>query len=236
MYRTGDLVRPRPGGALEFVGRADSQVKVRGFRVEPGEVEAALARHPAVAECAVVARRRADGTVGLEGHVVTRSDSLADAGELRSFLRRRLPEHMVPGAFAVHAELPRTTSDKIDRRALAELDAGAGDRGEVTAPRNETERRLADLWGELLGLDEVGVHEDFFEIGGHSLLATRLASRVRSDLGFELGLKDVFRHSTVAALAELIGGAAGEPDDDASGPRLRRLSRKGYRRRAGGDG
>ncbi|MEW5926516.1 MAG: amino acid adenylation domain-containing protein [Gemmatimonadota bacterium] len=216
LYRTGDRVRWLADGMLEFLGRMDHQVKVRGFRVEPGEVEAALERHPRVREAVVLARGQA-----LVGYF-TSGDGAPDAGELRSHLRALLPEHMVPSAFVALDALPLTPNGKLDRRALPAPDARAG--REYAAPRGGTERALAEAWAEVLGVERVGAHDDFFELGGHSLLATRLVSRVREKLGVELPLRALFERPTVAGLAELVDEmslqAAG---DDLSDEELRAL-------------
>ncbi|MES1245199.1 MAG: non-ribosomal peptide synthase/polyketide synthase, partial [Acidobacteriota bacterium] len=197
LYRTGDLARWRSDGALEFLGRLDQQVKVRGFRVEPGEVEAVLARHPAVREVSVVARAQR-----LIAYVV-----LGDGGaeDLRRHLQGSLPDYMVPSAFVVLPALPRTATGKLDRRALPEPveSAGSGD----VRPRTATEEILAGLWSEVLGLERVGTREDFFALGGHSLLATRVISRLRETFGVELPLRALFEHPTVESLAAAVDHA-----------------------------
>ena len=219
LYRTGDLVRRRPDGRLDFIGRRDHQVKLRGFRIELGEVETALCAHPAVREAAVVVRRGpAAGEGGGEPHLAaywTASES-ADAvrpRELRRHLERTLPHYMVPARWVRLAEMPRTLTGKVDRRALP---APADDRSGLSAahrePSTPTERALAALWEELLACDRVGADDDLFELGGHSLLAMRIAARVRDELGVGLPPEDLFERSTVAALAERIDElAAGGP-------------------------
>ncbi|WP_329168719.1 non-ribosomal peptide synthase/polyketide synthase [Streptomyces sp. NBC_01267] len=200
MYRTGDLVRRRPDGELEYVGRADQQVKVRGFRVEPGEVEAALAEHPAVAQAAVAAQDDR-----LVGYVVARSDLAARPAELAAHLRERLPDYLVPTVFMVLDVLPLTPNGKLDRAALPAPEAAPAGSGRV--PRTPQEQILAGLFAEVLGVPQVSVDDDFFRLGGHSLLATRLAARVRSVLGVELGLRALFQAPTVAGLAEALAKA-----------------------------
>ncbi|MFJ7910150.1 non-ribosomal peptide synthase/polyketide synthase [Kitasatospora sp. NPDC096204] len=209
MYRTGDLVRrrawgsPRPeagGGELEYVGRADDQVKVRGFRVELGEVEAALAGHPAVAQCAVLARDDR-----LVGYVAARPGAAVRPAELAAHLRDRLPDYLVPSAFVVLDALPVTPNGKLDRAALPAPESATTEAGR--APRTPQEQILCGLFAEVLGVPQVGVDEDFFDLGGHSLLATRLAARVRSVLGVELGLRALFQAPTVAGLAGVLAGA-----------------------------
>ncbi|MER8106009.1 amino acid adenylation domain-containing protein, partial [Kitasatospora sp. NPDC094016] len=200
MYRTGDVVRRRADGELEYVGRADEQVKVRGFRVEPGEVEAALSAHPAVARAAVVARDDR-----LVGYVAPRPGADARPAELAAYLRERLPEYLVPSVFVVLAALPLTPNGKLDRAALPVPEAGVV--GVGRAARTPQEQILCELFAEVLGVSGVGVDDDFFDLGGHSLLATRLAARVRSVLGVELGLRALFQAPTVAGLAEVLAGA-----------------------------
>ncbi|MEU9670904.1 amino acid adenylation domain-containing protein [Streptomyces bobili] len=200
MYRTGDVARRRTDGELEYVGRADDQVKVRGFRVELGEVEAALAEHPAVAQAAVLARDDR-----LIGYVAARPDVAVRSAELAAHLRDRLPDYLVPGAFVLLDVLPLTPNGKLDRAALPAPDPGPAEAGR--APRTPQEQILCELFAEVLGLARVGLDEDFFELGGHSLLATRLAARVRSVLGVELGLRTLFLAPTVAGLAESLAEA-----------------------------
>jgi amino acid adenylation domain-containing protein len=209
LYRTGDLARWREDGALDFLGRIDAQVKVRGFRIEPGEIEAALRAHPAVADAAVVARREASGAERLVGYVVPRGAAPTPA-ELREHLGRRLPEHMVPAAFMELAALPLTPSGKLDRAALPEPEV----RGERVAPRNPAEEALAAIWAEVLRVPDVGVTDNFFELGGDSILSLRVAARAR-EAGFPLSIRQVALHPTVAALALQLGGGA--PDDGEAG-------------------
>ncbi len=206
LYRTGDVARWRRTGELEFAGRADEQVKVRGFRVEPGEIEDVLLRHPAVREAVVAAREDEPGRTRLVGYVVTIGQAPSVA-ELRAHLKGELPEHMVPAAFVVLDALPRTGSGKIDRRALPAPEAAGAPADAYVAPRTETERRLAEIWAAVLRVERVGASDDFFELGGHSLLATQVVSRVRRVFGAELPLRAVFEHPTLAALAMAVGEA-----------------------------
>ncbi|HEX4964088.1 MAG TPA: MupA/Atu3671 family FMN-dependent luciferase-like monooxygenase [Thermoanaerobaculia bacterium] len=207
LYRTGDLARRRPDGAVEFLGRTDPQVKVRGFRIEPGEIEAVLARAPGVRECAVLAREDKEGR-RLIAWVVMESGIEPD---LRAFLRQRLPEAMVPAAFGVLESFPRTASGKVDRRALAALEpAGAGSEVPFEPPRTPVEEIVAGAWTQVLGVARVGRHDDFFDLGGHSLLASRVLSRLRGPLGAELPLRDFFREPTVAGIARMIEQAREE--------------------------
>ncbi|HEX2091511.1 MAG TPA: amino acid adenylation domain-containing protein [Longimicrobiaceae bacterium] len=202
LYRTGDRVRWRPDGPLECLGRLDQQVKVRGLRVEPGEVEAVLRRHPAVRECAAVAREHPSGDRRLVAYVV----GDADAEALRSHLRQSLPEYMVPGVFMMLDALPRLPNGKLDRRALpAPATAEPGRRLE---PGTELEARIAALWGELLGVEAVGVEDNFFDLGGHSLLIVRLQAMLASELGHEVTVAELFQYPTVRSLAGRLKGHA----------------------------
>ncbi|HEU0013606.1 MAG TPA: amino acid adenylation domain-containing protein, partial [Longimicrobium sp.] len=201
MYRTGDRARWLPSGELEFLGRLDAQVKVRGFRVEPGEIEAVLRAHPAVRDAAVAAHPGPDGA-RLAAYWV----GDVDAAALREWARARLPEHMVPCAWVALEALPHTPNGKVDVRALPAPPPPRAD-ASAAAPRTPTEQRVAAVFRELLGGPAPGRQDNFFEVGGHSLLATRLVSRVRDAFGVELPVRAVFESSTVAALAERIDAA-----------------------------
>ncbi|MFD7868500.1 amino acid adenylation domain-containing protein, partial [Streptomyces sp. NPDC059783] len=200
MYRTGDLVRRDADGTLVFLGRTDDQVKVRGFRVELGEIETVLAEHPAIVRAAVVLRT--EGEPRLVGYAVPAAGTEVTGTELRDHLRERLPAHMVPSALVVLDTLPLTPNGKLDRRALPAPEHRAATPGRT--PRTTTERLLAGLFAELLGVSEVGADESFFDLGGHSLLATRLVARARGILGVELRLSDLFDAPTVAGLAAAV--------------------------------
>jgi amino acid adenylation domain-containing protein len=206
MYRTGDLGRVLPDGDLACLGRLDHQVKVRGYRVEPGEIEAALAAHPAVREAAVTAWEDR-GEKRLAAYVVPLG-AAPGAAELREHLRGRVPEYMVPDAFTFLAELPHTPNGKVDRLALPEPHADREGSAEYVAPRTPDEAALARIWSEVLGVDRVGIRDDFFELGGHSLLATQIVARVRQTLGLELPLGTLFAMPTIEELARQLADAA----------------------------
>ena len=223
LYRTGDLVRWLPDGTLAFLGRADHQVKVRGFRIEPGEVEAALARHPAVREAVVAVRGDTLADRRLVAWVTPREERPAPS-DLRDFLLSRLPGPAVPSAFVVLDELPRTPNGKVDRRALPSLEAEAERSAPYAAPSTPTGEVLAGIWSGLLGVERVGAHDSFFELGGHSLLASQLVFRVREAFGAELPLSAVFQAPTLDALAGAVAAASSSPS---SGPVLRPIPRTG---------
>ncbi|HEX9940247.1 MAG TPA: phosphopantetheine-binding protein, partial [Longimicrobium sp.] len=200
LYRTGDRARWLASGEVEYLGRTDEQVKVRGFRIEPGEIEAVLSDHAAVREAVVVVREDAPGDRRLVAYVVAGEPAAVTPAELRAHLKRRLPEYMVPSAVVVLEALPLTPSGKVARRALPAPDLASPEEAYV-APRTPTEEVLAGIWAEVLRLERVGVHDSFFELGGHSLLATRVVSRVRVEFSVELPLRALFETPTVAGLA-----------------------------------
>jgi hypothetical protein len=223
LYRTGDLVRYLADGTLEFLGRVDQQVKLRGFRIEPGEVEAALARHPDVA---VVMREESSGDKRLVAYFVPRWEPAPSTGELRGSLRASLPEYMVPSAFVPLEALPLTPSGKLDRRALPspdrvrpELESG------FVAPRSPVEVLLATIWIGLLGVEPVGIHDNFFALGGHSLLATQVLSRIRALLQVELPLRTIFEVPTIAGLAAALTRQVEESPRDSTPPRSMSMPR-----------
>ncbi len=206
LYRTGDLARWRPDGNLEYLGRVDRQVKVRGYRIEPGEIEEALVRHPAVREAAVVTREHGPDDRRLVAYVTLAEGRAApDDGELRRFLRSSLTEPMIPSAFMVLEGLPLTPNGKVDRDALP--DAGVERTipdSSFVAPRGPVEEAVASAWKSVLRRERVGAHDNFFDLGGHSLLATQVVSRLRDATGVEIPLRALFESPTVAGLAERI--------------------------------
>jgi amino acid adenylation domain-containing protein len=209
MFRTGDRVRLRADGEIEFLGRLDAQVKVRGFRVEPGEIEQTLTLHPGVREAAVLAIEEPVVGVRLIAFVRTAEQPAPRVDVLRSFLETRLPQPMIPAAFVLLEEFPLTANGKLDRRALAAL-AGRSPETGAAAPRSPLEEALAEIWRAALGAERlglVGIHDDFFALGGHSLLATGVVARVRAVLGVELPIRALFEAPTIARLAARIEAA-----------------------------
>jgi amino acid adenylation domain-containing protein len=224
LYRTGDLVRQRPDGSLQFVGRRDDQVKLRGVRIELGEVQAALQRHPAVQACVVLDDASAATGHRLVAFLVASLDSSStqphtveqlSAERLRTFLLALLPTYMVPSAFVIVDALPLTANGKVDRRALAQnIQARASSRPPYESPRGQTEERLAAIWASVLGVALISVVDDFFALGGHSLLASRAIARIRDIFEVDLRLDDFFATPTVRSLAQRIDEAAVRPGSD----------------------
>ncbi|MEA2603268.1 MAG: hypothetical protein QOF89_4260 [Acidobacteriota bacterium] len=213
LYRQGDRGRYLPDGTVECLGRSDFQVKVRGFRIEPGEIEAMLARHPAVEACVVLALDDGAGNRRLTAYAAPVPGRPLPAEELRAFLKEALPDFMVPAAFVVLASLPLNVNGKVDRRALARLapETPAMEvAGSAEAPRSPVEELVAAIWAELLHRDRVGPHDGFFELGGHSLLAIQAISRMREAFGVEVPLRTLFEEPTVAGLAAAIETARRE--------------------------
>ncbi len=220
MYRTGDRMRRTADGLLAFAGRSDDQVKIRGFRVEPGEVSAALARAPGVAQSVVVAGADSSGSRRLVGYVVPAPGRALNGSRVRDWLAGVLPDYMIPAVVMVLGRLPLTVNEKVDKAALPALEVTAG---LGLAPRGPDEAIVCQLFAELLGVTEVTIDDSFFDLGGHSLLATRLVSRIRTELGAELSIGDLFLAPTVARLAEVIRGAASARPPLVAGPRPGRI-------------
>ena len=206
MYRTGDLVRWNADGQLEYIGRADFQVKVRGFRIELGEVEAVLKSHPDVGQAVAIVREDSPGDQRIVAYVVLTTDAGSDATEIATsqmdLLQTKLPEYMVPSIIVSLPELPLAPSGKLDRKALPKPGYKAVPLGR--APRNRREEILCGLFCELLGIEHVGIDDNFFTLGGHSLLATRLISRIRAELNVDIPIRTIFRTPTVAEIATIV--------------------------------
>jgi amino acid adenylation domain-containing protein len=205
MYRTGDLGKYLPDGRIEFLGRVDHQVKVRGFRIELGEIEAVIKGHEKVRESVVVAREDKAGGKRLVAYVAPEKGEEIGWGELRRYLSERLPEYMIPSAYVRMEEMPLTANGKVDRRALPPGDGINVDHSDsFVAPRNDLEKRLAHIWESVLGVQPIGVRDNFFEVGGHSILAPRLMARIEQELGQKLALSTLFQGATIERLAELL--------------------------------
>ena len=217
IYNTGDLARMLPNGTFECLGRNDSQVKVRGYRIELGEIEAALVKHEAITEAAVIARRDEFEETNLVGYYVPAKTGDLSVSDLKAFLRESLPEYMVPAFFVEMDALPRTPNRKVDRNALPDPE---GQRPSLedsyVAPRTPTEQTIADVWAEVLQLEQVGIQDNFFDLGGHSLQATRVIARLREPLQYDVPLRLFFENPTIAELALAITElqASQETDDD----------------------
>jgi acyl carrier protein len=214
MYDTGDLARWLPDGAIEFLGRLDEQIKLRGYRVEPAEIEAALRTHEQVREAIVAVQATAGG--GGEPRLLAycTGDGELDRNQLRDHLAGWLPEFMLPSAIVVIDEMPRTPSGKIDRLALPDPDLADAQSCEYIAPRTPMEEAVAAIWEQVLGVARVGMQDDFFALGGHSLTATQVVAQVRSDLAVELPLHALFTCPTVESLAEEIVRMIGDSEGD----------------------
>lgn len=210
LYKTGDLVRYRPNGDLEYLGRIDQQVKLRGFRIELGEIEAVLRQHPNLQEASVLVREDQPGDQRLVAYVVPREPYNNLPAELRTLLRRQMPDYMVPSAFVLLEALPLTLNGKLDRDALPApskvfSQSEQSERSDVSsAPQTQVEKYLAEIWSQLLGLESIGLHDNFFEVGGHSLLAAQAVTRIRTTWQIELPMRCLFEAPTVAALAAVI--------------------------------
>ena len=210
MYRSGDLARRLEGGELEYLGRIDHQVKIRGFRIELGEIETTIAAHPAVSQVAVIDREDTPGEKKLVAYLVADTPPSTLIADLRQTLRTRLPDYMVPAHFLYLDTLPLTTNGKLDRKALPAPDhAPAESGGPYVAPRNPVEEILAGIYARLLGLEQVGVDDSFFDLGGDSLSAMRMIAAANTSLDAGLTVGAVFEAPTVAQLAARIGEGSG---------------------------
>ncbi|MFW6087780.1 MAG: phosphopantetheine-binding protein, partial [Myxococcota bacterium] len=228
MYRTGDRVRWREDGVLEFLGRTDHQVKIRGHRIETGEIEARLVSHPAVAEAIVLVREDSPDDRRLVAYCMPRSERSLDVDELRERLRTTLPEVMVPSHFVPVSTWPLTPNGKVDRRSLpAPGPEGSNVRVAHVAPESEAEEALATIWKRLLGLSRVGTHDNFFDLGGHSLLAVQVHREIRDALGCAISITDIFRFPTIASLADYLQrGAQGFGGDAERGAARRQAMQR----------
>lgn len=204
LYRTGDLARFLPDGRLEFLGRIDDQVKIHGYRIEPGEIAAVLRSHEQVRDAIVIAREDQPGEKRLVGYVVPRDSATADAAKLRAFLQAKLPEYMIPRSVVFLQSLPLTRNGKIDRNALPAPDPQRGDSKGFMKPRNQVEETLATIWSTVLGVEQLGIHDNFFELGGDSILSIQIIARANQS-GLKLSPRQVFQHQTIAELAAVAG-------------------------------
>jgi amino acid adenylation domain-containing protein/thioester reductase-like protein len=205
LYKTGDLVRYLPGGIIEYLGRNDAQIKMRGFRIELGEIETVLDRHPGVRECAVLAREDVPGDKRLVAYVVVEQEWSLSSEDLQHFIKGTLPDYMMPAAFVFLDALPLSPNGKLDRHMLPAPDPTRPlQEVPFVAPRDLIEEMLTDIWSDVLGVERVGIHDDFFALGGHSLLATQVISRIRNTFGVALPLLALFEAPTVAGLVRHI--------------------------------
>jgi amino acid adenylation domain-containing protein len=212
LYRTGDLVRHLSDGEIEFLGRTDFQVKIRGFRIEIGEIEAVLGQHPAVQEVVVLVLENEYGDKRLVAYIVPAREDILATGELRDYLRKKLPDYMIPSAFVMLEEMPLTPNGKVNRQALPESDSLKYEiENAFVAPRTPVEEMLADTLSDVLGIERIGIYDSFFELGGHSLLATQVISRLREALQLEIPLRVFFDEPTVAGLAQAIDDSSSSP-------------------------
>jgi amino acid adenylation domain-containing protein len=217
IYRTGDLARYMPDGKIEVLGRVDHQVKIRGFRIELGEIETVLSEHPAIREAAVAARELTAGDVRLIAYYIPEGESELSSSELRAFLKSDLPDYMLPSAYVVMNSLPLTPNGKLDRKALPNpQNMHAGREESYTAPSSDMERRIADIWKQVLKVDKVdkvGSDDNFFDLGGHSLLVAQVNSKLKELLKREINMIDMFKYPTVRSLAGFLDGADAGQDN-----------------------
>jgi amino acid adenylation domain-containing protein len=204
IYNTGDMARYLPDGTIECLGRMDHQVKIRGFRIELGEIEAVLGQHPGIEESVVIVREDVPGDKRLVGYLIANQEPVPTVGELRSFLKQKLPDYMVPSAFVELEAMPLTPNRKVDRKALPKPETDSSLEQGYVAPRTEAEQKIAAVWQEVLNRERVGVNDDFFNLGGHSLLATQVMSRINKLFNIQLPLRRFFEATTIEALAEVI--------------------------------
>jgi acyl carrier protein len=211
MYRTGDRVRVLPGGTLEFLGRVDTQVKIRGFRVEPGEVESTLSRHPAVAGSAVVVGASTADETRLKAFVVIRPDSSVSTTDLMGWLKSELPDYMHPARLVALDALPLTANGKVDRQALSMLSDSAEQEGSSEPPATTWEIIVADVWRELLSIEQVSLDDNFYDLGGHSLMAIQVVAALEKRMGVQISPRDLVFHTLRQFAALCASRAATEP-------------------------
>jgi acyl-coenzyme A synthetase/AMP-(fatty) acid ligase/acyl carrier protein len=205
LYKTGDLSRYLPDGNIDFLGRIDHQVKIRGYRIELGEIESVLAQHPCVGQNVVAVWEDSPGDKRLIAYVVSSQGPPPSTGEFRAYLQQTLPDYMIPSAYVFLDSLPLTPNGKIDRRSLLAPDRHRdGLEQAYVAPRSPTEEILAGIWAEVLKIEQVGIHDNFFDLGGHSLLATQVVSRIRDSFKIDFPLRRIFETPTIAGLAEWV--------------------------------
>jgi amino acid adenylation domain-containing protein len=208
MYQSGDLGRWLEDGSIEYLGRNDEQVKIRGFRIELGEIEAAIGAYPVVRQAVVVVREGGGTGRQLIAYLKCLEGSGLDMAELRAYLKGRLPEYMIPTGFVTVEAFPLTLNGKVDRKALPALNIMEQMALRYVAPRTATEVALCEIWSHMLGLERVGIDDDFFEVGGESLLAMRIVAKIREKFGAEVSVMAIFEAPTIAALSERIGKSA----------------------------
>lgn len=205
LYNTGDAARYLPDGNIEFLGRTDNQVKIRGFRIEPGEIEAVIGKYPGVQQSVVAARELSPGQLGLVAYIVPVAGKSLDIGDLRSFLKGKLPAYMLPSAFEVLDRIPLNANGKVDHKALPAPKKKSADLEKTfVAPRSDMEEKLASIWAEVLQFSPVGVYDNFFALGGHSLMGIQVISRIRTHLQVELPLRSLFENPTISELSVAI--------------------------------
>ena len=226
LYKTGDLARYLPDGNIEFLNRLDNQVKIRGFRIELGEIEALLNQHPDVYQSVVIVREDIPGDKRLVAYIVPHQKLAANTTKLKHFLAEKLPHYMIPTTLMILDSLPLTANGKVDRRHLPAGDRSRPDLDEIfVAPRNPIEEKLTVIWTQLLGLDLLGINDNFFQLGGHSLIATQMLSRIREVFAVELSFLQIFANPTINAIAQLI--AQGGEESQWQRPAIKRISYEG---------
>ncbi|MBT3488025.1 MAG: AMP-binding protein, partial [Desulfobacula sp.] len=223
LYKTGDLARYLPDGNIEFLGRIDHQVKIRGFRIELGEIESVLSKHEEVKEVVIIAREDQLGNKQLAAYCTSKQEGKApEPSQLREFLRKKLPDYMIPSAFVILDALPLTPNGKIDRKALPAPDIDLMREHEFTEPKNEMEKIIAEIWKDVLNIEKVSVYDNFFELGGNSLLTVRLASQIEKAVGKDFPIANMFEYSTIEQMSKSLS-----KDKKASFSPLVRIQAKG---------